>query len=250
MGFALALRMHPAIAVRPSRRLGVFLSCAMGALTVIQCGAAEKSVPGGSGASGSAMGPSGNGTSGTTSGGACGSVAGSTGSGGGSGAASGSSSSLPEHRPGPVTCPSSSSPGSTAVACATPADCTDAGLLGENCLDQRCQGDQCLSDGDCPAGSACGCASQFGGNAMHNNECLVSTCRVDADCASGLCSPAYGQGCAGLAGYYCHSAADTCCTDADCASQKSESGFDLTDRCNYGPTVGHWQCAPASVCTG
>lgn len=239
--FALAPSMHLPLPVRPLRPLGIFLSCALGALTVLHCGGEAKSGPGGSGA-----------------GGACGvAAAGSMGaSGARSGAASGSSSSyfgnalLPEHRPASVTCPSSSFPGSTTVACTTPADCTDAGLPGANCLDQQCQGDQCLTDGDCPAGSACGCASQFGGNAMHTNECVASTCRVDADCASGLCSPAYGQACGGLAGYFCHSAADTCCTDADCASQKSESGSVGSERCNYEPTVGHWQCAPASVCTG
>jgi hypothetical protein len=172
-----------------------------------------------------------------------------------SGTASSGSSVLPVHRPLPVTCAPSVALGQPppTKSCTKDADCLgDAGYVWDRfCLNHTCSADQCLADSDCTAGAVCGCASQFGGNAIHTNLCVASTCRVDADCASMLCSPAYTGYCGSLAGYHCRSAADTCRTDADCASIKSgDAGFTLPSQCSYEPTVGHWQCAPATVCMG
>jgi hypothetical protein len=170
------------------------------------------------------------------------------------------SSALPEHRAQPVTCPASNgvigrpdaSSGQPAIACTKDVDCAGDGgfVFARFCLNHTCTADQCLADSDCTTGSICGCANQFGGNAIHTNACVASTCRTDADCASGLCSPDRSGRCGSLGGYHCRSAADTCCTDADCAALKSDSGFSLPVGCSYEPTVGHWQCAPITVCNG
>ncbi|HEV3188903.1 MAG TPA: hypothetical protein VGY54_00325 [Polyangiaceae bacterium] len=197
-------------------------------------------VSGNSGGSGTA-------TSGLTSSGAATSGTSSSGT-----ASSGSS--VPPHRPQPVSCAPTviGGPGPTARLCMKDVDCLgDSGFAFDgHCLNHTCTFDQCLNDTDCAPGAVCGCANQFGGNAIHINACVASTCRVDADCASGLCSPARTAYCGSLSGYHCRSAADTCGTDADCASRKSDAGFSLPDQCSYEPTVGHWQCAPITICAG
>ena len=117
------------------------------------------------------------------------------------------------------------------------------------CQQHLCRVDQCLTDGDCAAGQVCNCASQFGGNGFHNNACIATGCRVDADCgAGGFCSPATNNRCGGVAGYYCHGAADTCDTDADCPDQND--GGILPRKCAYVPEVNHWQCAAMMFCNG
>jgi len=253
----------------------------LGAFTLLQCGGAETSgsgSPSGSGSTGGASGSASAGTSssgdgvasgtstggsgtvaasGSSSGGTTGTGSGSTVS-GSSGSASSGASGTPPHRPQSVACPATATamPG-IARPCTTDADCRgDGGYIWDRyCLNRTCSADQCLTDSDCTAGangmpSVCGCASDFRGNAIHTNACLASTCRVDSDCASGLCSPDTTARCGSLNGYHCRSAADTCRTDADCPSMKSDAGFTLPYSCGYESTVGHWQCAPVTVCNG
>src|SRR5207342_512579 len=110
--------------------------------------------------------------------------------------------------PGPVdalACSNrnTSDPGNRPVAVA----CAASGLPGT---------DQCMTDDDCAAGTACGCATQFRGNAIHTNTCVQAQCRVDSDCGpGGTCSPSESGYCSSLTGYFCHKPTDTCVTDAD-----------------------------------
>ena len=230
-----------------------------------------------SGASGSATstgasGAGGSGTSGVSSSGtsasgvsSSGGASGASTSGSGSGAASGSSSGTassgsttpPPHRPTATACPATNvgllgQADAGAVSCLKDSDCLgDAGYtLDRYCLKHVCSPDQCLTDGDCAAGSACGCASQFGGNAIHTNLCVPTGCNVDADCPSGLCSPANGGYCGGFTSYHCRSAADTCASQSDCPATKTDAGFSFPNSCSYVPSVGHWQCTPLTVCAG
>lgn len=127
------------------------------------------------------------------------------------------------------------------MACTVDADCQEAGI-GIYCRKGACSPDACLVDGDCPTGEACGCSNMFHGNISQANRCVMSSCRVDADCgAGGVCSPSFSARCGGLAGYYCHSAADSCHTDADCCK---------STQCRYQPTLGHWACQAIVVCNG
>jgi len=130
-------------------------------------------------------------------------------------------------------------PPDASAPCKADADCT-----GHFCVHGTCSVDACLVDGDCPAGSTCGCAADYyGGNGGHVNLCFPSPCRVDSDCgASGVCSPSFSGYCGALTGFYCHSTADTCNTDADCCGS--------TTACRYQPALGHWACQNTQVCSG
>ena len=161
----------------------------------------------------------------------------------------GGSPSLPGTRPEAPACSATPSylPAGTDVSCTTLADCQAAGVAQgyfQACRAGKCSIDACLTDSDCPTGQACGCANQFGGNAIHTNACVAARCRVDADCGRsvGICSPAKG-GCGSLTGYYCHSGADTCITDADCCDPGTPS-------CQYQPTLGHFACQASVGCNG
>jgi hypothetical protein len=154
--------------------------------------------------------------------------------------------------PQPVTCSATVSPylDAGSVACTSLADCQDGGgpAFGsfQGCLGGFCAFDQCLTDTDCPSGQACGCADQFGGNAVHYNRCIPAQCRQNSDCgAGGICSPSSGAYCSSLTGYYCHSAADTCTTNADCCS-----GDFSASQCLYSDTLGHFTCQALVVCSG
>lgn len=168
---------------------------------------------------------------------------------------------MPPHRAQALACSPTSADqfptidgGTRAMSCTTDADCVQDG--GYNpfryCFQGLCRVDQCLVDGDCSTGQACGCSTQSGGTAaylFHTNLCVPATCRVDADCgASGLCSPAIGDYCTSLVGYHCRSAADTCRTDADCHSVM-DGGITVLSSCRYAPDVHHWQCLPFSYCS-
>jgi hypothetical protein len=160
----------------------------------------------------------------------------------------GGSPSEPGSRPTAVACNATPSylPDAGDASCTTSADCADAGALGyfKACLGGKCAIDACLTDSDCPSGQACGCSTQFGGNAIHTNACIPAECRVNTDCGSGgICSPAQIGYCGSLSGYYCHSTADTCTTAADCCDRS-------TPACEYEPTLGHFACQANSVCGG
>jgi hypothetical protein len=101
-----------------------------------------------------------------------------------------------------------------------------------------------LADSDCPDGQACGCASQFGGNAIHTNLCISTGCRSNSDCGeNGVCSESISTGrCGGIAGYYCHAPEDECNTNADCCTS--------LPLCGYQPALGHWACQAVTVCNG
>jgi hypothetical protein len=159
----------------------------------------------------------------------------------GSAAGAGGQVADPAHRPTAIICPVTVGGGVPAqdggiVSCTTSADCAPDGAVTffRNCVNHQCGADECFTDADCTTGHMCGCASSFGGNIIHTNSCVPSGCRVDTDCASGLCSPDRGGG------YHCHSSADTCHADSDCASCDGGSGYGYA--CLYATEVGHWQC--------
>jgi hypothetical protein len=153
--------------------------------------------------------------------------------------------------PQPVTCtatPASPYLDAGSVACTTVADCGDGGGFDsfQGCRGGFCTFDQCLTDTDCPTGQACGCASQFGGNAIHYNRCVPAQCRQNSDCGTGgICSPSNGAYCSSLTGYYCHSPADTCTTNADCCNGNLSSS-----ECLYSEALGHFACQAQVVCSG
>lgn len=158
----------------------------------------------------------------------------------------------PEHRIVATRCaPTAGTADAGTIACTTDADClVDGGFGGPFCLEGTCQIDQCLIDGDCPAGTACGCSNQLRGLTVRRNSCMPSTCRTDADCAeTGLCSPASGGHCGSLSGFHCRTSADTCRTNADCPSQP-DGGLVYGSTCDWAPEVGHWACVAIVACGG
>ncbi len=155
------------------------------------------------------------------------------------------STALPGDRPQAVTCPATTfGQPVTSVPCTTLADCQDAGGYYQACRASQCSADACLTDSDCPTGEACGCSSDFGGNAIHTNTCIPAQCRIDSDCGpGGICSPYRSDFCNSLSGYYCHSAADECTTNANCCDPDKPS-------CKYQPTLGHFACEAVTACNG
>ena len=148
---------------------------------------------------------------------------------------------------GPVSCTQSS-----ADACHVPADCT-AGLDGfcrygaSGCA---CAYDDCLTDADCAAGTACSCDANRGGAGASGNptKCVPANCRVDADCgAGGFCSQSGSTGGPGgcgafVTGFFCHTPDDECGNASDCGS--------LGMACVYSREVGHWVCEAVTICAG
>ncbi len=137
------------------------------------------------------------------------------------------------------------------VPCTTTADCSDGG--GSFCHGGACTPDQCLSDDDCPAGTACGCGPEVGGGGPDRpNRCITANCRTSADCPSGACqgssSPASSSTqCDQLLGYFCVTPTDmdTCTSQGCCAPNPA------MEECLYQPTLGHWACGtPDLVCFG
>lgn len=156
----------------------------------------------------------------------------------------------PGHRPQALACPAANAGlGATSdgglFTCAADLDCQNLAGLARWCHLGKCRVDQCLTDSECATGMACGCATDFGGNAIHTNLCLVSGCRVDADCGAGsTCSPSHSTFCGSLTGFYCHAATDTCTTDADCCGDSTRPA------CRYQPALGHWACDARGFCAG
>jgi hypothetical protein len=221
----------------------------MSAVVGLGCGSVSSLGDGGGGSTGNA------GSTGS---------AGSTGNAGSTGHAgnTGTAGAPPPHRPIVVACAPVASAAAVAaplpppqdagvMSCLTDNDCRPEGgiVFAAYCHNHACTPDQCFTDSDCPTGQACGCANQFGGNALHANRCVPTACHTDADCTSGLCSPANTGYCGSFQGYHCRGAADTCRADTDCASP-STGGVTLPRSCQFAPEVGHWQCAPVTVCTG
>ena len=205
---------------------------------------------GGAGAGGSAAGTGGAGVGGSAAGtggaGAGGSAAGTSGS---AGTGGGPPHGTPTGRPEAIACPPTDISGFITLdggvpACSVDSDCSASGSALAYCRDGQCSPDECLTDGDCPDGTACACASQFRGNAFHVNGCITTGCRVDADCgANGVCSESISPSpCGGIGGYQCHGPDDECNVNADCAAS--------TPTCAYQPTRGHWACQAALVCNG
>lgn len=95
----------------------------------------------------------------------------------------------------------------------------------------RCVYSTCNVDGDCGTKGVCQCGSVA-------NTCAGGNCRVDADCASGYCSPSYGACLHELQGYFCHGPADACIDDGDC-----DATHFLT-HCEVDATSAAWVCPP------
>jgi hypothetical protein len=102
-----------------------------------------------------------------------------------------------------------------------------------NNLGTRCFYDECSIDSDCPASSVCQCGS---GGAATNTCSPIGNCRVDADCASGFCSPSKDD-CADFNGYFCHTSSDQCASDDDC---DGVSGIGA--KCVANTSSGVWSC--------
>lgn len=131
----------------------------------------------------------------------------------------------------------------TGRPCTSDDQCTsDAGIPG-HCTSGACTVDDCLTDDDCAGGGVCACSSPLGSSAVQNkNYCLRGNCRVDSDCgADGYCVPSFGV--CGLAGYYCHTPADTCVDPVrDCAAPCAQG-------CSYFPEKAAFACV-TPVCGG
>lgn len=130
------------------------------------------------------------------------------------------------------------------ISCASDSDCPPC----QNGQPDRCHNvpqilhgpwcicDQCNSDQDCGPGSLCVCNQRGWSGAAYQNVCVPAQCRVDADCGTGgFCSPSPGP-CGAIAGYYCHTAADTCWSSTDCPAQSPPA------TCVYSPATGSWGC--------
>ena len=190
-------------------------------------------------------------SSGSSSGGS-GSSSGASSSSSGSGSSSGASSSSSSgggrvpvnHRPSDAQCQTMPAAGDcsgslpdSSPACVTDSQCTSGkngrcveggGGIAHDC---SCTYDACTHDADCGAGETCAChGSTYTGDS--GNRCVTGDCRVDSDCgAGGYCSPSSTLAMCGgfsVAGYYCHTAADTCTDDADCSST-APAGWLLLD---------------------
>jgi hypothetical protein len=203
-------------------------------------GGASAGAGGASGGGGGVSGAGGGGSSGS------GGASGSGGDGGAAGFACRGSTvgaAAPAHRPTAAACPATVGGGiperdGGVVSCTTDADCAPDGspTIFSQCLNHQCGADECLTDADCGAGKACLCASEQGHrNIIHVNRCVQTGCNVDADCASGLCSP-------GGTGFQCRGSADTCRVDADCAACGPGPGIGWT--CAFWSDAGHWSCVP------
>lgn len=114
--------------------------------------------------------------------------------------------------------------------------------------------DDCTSDAQCAADPVCVCnGKNTFGEPGAANACRFGNCRVDADCATGACSPSgvfwhdsYACRAASsvtIDGYYCHTREDECINDGDCSEKPN--GF-----CGYDPRLARWTCAYATDTVG
>jgi len=119
--------------------------------------------------------------------------------------------------------------------CAVHADCTDGdnGRCMLGMIGAYCSYDICFADDDCAGDQLCSCdGASFSGA----NTCVPTNCRVNADCASGRCSPSYGCLLGGSPnGWYCRTAADECSLDDDCTEYAN-------GRCAFSASAEHWIC--------
>jgi hypothetical protein len=134
-----------------------------------------------------------------------------------------------------------------AVACLSDSECDSGtngrcfpfeGLVGPG----GCSYDECSSDSDCPAGTACVCRSSLSDSAA--NVCApAGNCAVDSDCGpAGYCSPSRAN-CSYPSPYFCHTALDTCVNDADCASLDAGAPSFASAVCSYDEQARHWACS-------
>ncbi len=224
----------------------------------------------GSSSGGSGASSSGSSSGGSNSGGSSGMVT-DSGNDAGDGGGGASSSGSPEagnrvprnHRASDAQCQTQPAVGDCAgntadagLVCAMDSQCTsgDNGrcVLGGGAFAHACSCtyDACSHDTDCSAGQACAChGSPYTGDS--DNTCVPGNCRVDADCGQGgYCSPSSTTvACGGfsVAGYYCHTSADTCVDDADCTLSSCGTSPGAPT-CLYSSSAGHWACACVPGC--
>jgi hypothetical protein len=156
------------------------------------------------------------------------------------------------HRPTPIACGVSVSPGKQGPdgaltdGCSTDADCNPGGPYKPGrCISyqgaQHCTFDNCLQDSDCAMDGVCSCQEQTRGRSAiwSGNVCVAANCRSDAECAeTHFCSPSRGSESPFSAayGYFCHTKKDRCGTDSDCRASES---------CAFDPQAGAWACSDA-----
>jgi hypothetical protein len=109
-----------------------------------------------------------------------------------------------------------------------------------------CSYDACFTDSDCPSGTPCLCRTSASDTSA--NTCVpAGNCVVDSDCGSGgYCSPS--SQCYGIAGYYCHTAADSCINDTDCPAVDAGGACEIPPTCTYSPDAQRWACSEQHCC--
>jgi hypothetical protein len=165
------------------------------------------------------------------------------------------------HRAVGSACPSQRGPGLVCTGgtstgtnqCVTDGDCS-AGTNGRcfspngpgpgACSPTICSYDQCQSDSDCAALVPCECRSSQSDGA---NLCVAGgNCATDSDCGpQGYCSPGALTDYCATPIYFCHSANDTCVDDSDCRAIVADSG--ILQTCNYDSQSGHFACGDTCI---
>jgi hypothetical protein len=152
------------------------------------------------------------------------------------------------HRPAPVACShqrgaGNANPDLTFGACKTDVDCATGtnGRCNHSTFGAQvnnCSYDTCFADTDCGPNTVCTCRE----DASSTNRCAaVGNCKVDADCGNGnYCSPSvpFDKINLGVAGFYCHTGADTCVDDADCRQENAPAAA-----CAFEPATSRWACS-------
>jgi hypothetical protein len=163
------------------------------------------------------------------------------------------------HRAAPACCPSERGPAPStqpytsgmAAGCTSDSQCTSGadgrcfpfeGLVGPG----GCSYDGCFTDSDCPSGTPCLC--RISASDTSANMCVPGgNCVVDSDCGSGgYCSPS--PQCYGVAGYYCHTAADSCINDTDCPAVDAGGDCQIPSTCAYSADAQRWACSEQHCC--
>lgn len=139
------------------------------------------------------------------------------------------------HRPEPANCASIGPPDPVGCPpidgiytdCQAHADCGSDWCVASSYFGCFCMADECDVDDDCGPNRACVCGGTGVADVDH---CQPAECRVDSDCASGLCLPSrISCGGADEASYYrwyCATDQDTCRSDEVCTGEDELCVYD------------------------
>ena len=126
------------------------------------------------------------------------------------------------------------------VNCLSDSDCSE-GLNGRCVSDPAgyelfCSYDECLTDEDCDASAVCAC-----GGDVERNDCVPSTCTVDADCGVGALCVQDTFACHS-GGYHCMRPDAECIRDEDCPDDDGSDDSQSSGDCSYNTGDGLWEC--------